>query len=166
VGDGKRVKQGVESEIAEQWLHKAQWMTMPYLESPLAAGSHDNCDPTLSLAWQHVVYIWSRMAVVTCVHACTDFDSDNYVTTKSCVGLCSRATCSAAGHFTPQANVLSVLNSGEHTPDPSRVLHQDIDIARLHMYCKKKIMGSRYSLYFTTTLHSTSQIVKKEWGGE
>jgi len=45
---------------------------MPYLESPLAAGSHDNRDPTLSLAWQHVVYIWSRMAVVTCVHACTD----------------------------------------------------------------------------------------------
>ena len=55
---------------------------MPYLESPLAAGSHDNCDPTLSLVWQHVVYIWSRMAVVTCVHACTDSDSDNYVTTK------------------------------------------------------------------------------------
>jgi len=68
--------------------------------------------------------------------------------------------------ITPQANVLSVFNSGVHTPDPSSVLHQDIDIARLHMYCKKKIMGSRYSVYFTTTLHSTSQIVKREWGGE
>ena len=139
---------------------------MPYLESPIAARSHDNCDPTLSLVGQHVVYLGlglgCRMAFVICVQACTD-----YVTTTSCVGLCSRATCSAAGHITPQANFLSVLNSGEHTTDPSSVLHQDIDIiARLHMCCKKKIMGSRYSLYFTTTLNSTPQIVKRECGGE
>lgn len=117
----ERNMQGVESEIAEQWLHKAQWMTMPSLESPLAARSHDNCDPTLSLVWQHVVYLGlglgCRMAIVICVHACTDFDSDNYVTTKSCVGLCSRATCSAAGHnyYSPGKCPLCVKQWGTYS---------------------------------------------------